>query len=140
MTGMASDSEKDSGREGPAGQFCPSCGINNLLTARECEACGEALAGKSDEEGLSAASEERELSAVPAEGRVSLGGFTTQAEAELAAGYLRSAGIAAELGSSIYPGLAQGILWVSQADASDARQLLDQIAAGFGPGGEVDDD
>lgn len=56
--------------------------------------------------------------------------FEAEMEADLAAGYLRANGIAAEVGTMMIPGLQYGIaLWVRRGDAAEARRLLDEADA-----------
>ncbi|HUX67952.1 MAG TPA: hypothetical protein VMV31_10750 [Terriglobales bacterium] len=67
---------------------------------------------------------------VPPDEREAVRNFEAEIEADLAAGYLRSQGIAAEVGTMMIPGLQYDIaLWVRRADADDARRLLDQADA-----------
>jgi len=79
-----------------------------------------------DERGAS----ELALRYVPPEEREAVRNFEAEMEADLAAGYLRSNGIAAEVGKMMIPGLQYGIaLWVRRSDADEARRLLDQADA-----------
>ncbi|HXE30425.1 MAG TPA: hypothetical protein VN515_01350 [Terriglobales bacterium] len=72
-----------------------------------------------------------ELGFVPPEQRDAVGSFEAEAEAELAAGYLRSNGLAAEVGKMMIPGLPFEIaLWVRKSDAAAARELLREAEAG----------
>lgn len=71
-----------------------------------------------------------ELSFVPPEEREAVRNFDEEAEAELAAGFLRAQGIAAEVGTMIIPGLAANLsLWVYKGSAAEARRLLDEADA-----------
>jgi hypothetical protein len=71
--------------------------------------------------------EELEATFVPPAEREAVRNFEDTAEAELAAGFLRAQGIAAEVGKMMIPGLQYEIaLWVHRSDAEPARQLLDQ--------------
>ena len=76
-----------------------------------------------------------ELAFVPPELREQVRSFEDAADAELAAGYLRANGIAAELGKMMIPGLTAELpLWVRREDAEAALRLLDQAdAAARGP-------
>lgn len=79
--------------------------------------------------------EELEMTFVPPGEREQVRQFEDEAEAELAAGFLRAQGIAAEVGKLMMPGLPADLsLWVHRNDAADARQLLDEAdAAARGP-------
>jgi len=67
---------------------------------------------------------------VPPEERETVRNFEGEMEADLAAGYLRANGIAAEVGTMMIPGLQYGIaLWVRRGDADEARRLLDEADA-----------
>lgn len=73
---------------------------------------------------------ELELAFVPPSLREAVRSFEDAPEAELAAGYLRAHGLAAEVGKMMIPGLQYEIaLWVRKGDADEARQLLDQADA-----------
>jgi len=73
---------------------------------------------------------ELELAFVPPQLREAVRSFEDASEAELAAGYLRANGIAAEVGKMMIPGLQYEIaLWVRRPDAADARRLLDEADA-----------
>ena len=64
---------------------------------------------------------------IPPDQREAVHSFEDEAEAELAAGYLRSNGIAAEVGKMMIPGLPYELqLWVRRRDAAEARRLLDE--------------
>lgn len=78
---------------------------------------------------------ELELSFIPPEEREAVRNYETEAESELAAGYLRANGIPAEVASLMMPGMAFGLaLWVRRDDAAEARRLLDEAdAAARGP-------
>lgn len=77
--------------------------------------------------------EELAQSFIPPGQRTAVRSFEDEAEAGLAAGYLRSNGIAAEIGKMMIPGLQYEIaLWVSHADAAEARRLLDAADAAAG--------
>lgn len=74
--------------------------------------------------------EDLELTFVPPEQREAVRNFDEEAEAELAAGFLRAQGIAAEIGAMMIPGLQSGLaLWVYKDAADEARQLLDEADA-----------
>lgn len=79
--------------------------------------------------------EDLALAFVPPPLREAVRSFEDVPEAELAAGYLRANGIAAEVGKMMIPGLQYEIaLWVRREDAEQARQLLDAAdAAAHGP-------
>ncbi len=79
--------------------------------------------------------DELESAFIPMELREQVRTFEDEAEAELAAGYLRANGIPAQVGKPMIPGLTADLaLWVRRADARDARQLLDRAdAAARGP-------
>lgn len=79
--------------------------------------------------------EDLELTFVPPAEREAVRNFEDEAEAELAAGYLRANGLAAEVGSMMIPGLPYDLaLWVRRRDAEAARGLLDAAdAAARGP-------
>lgn len=71
-----------------------------------------------------------ELSFVPPGEREAVRNFESEAEAELAAGYLRANGLAAEVSTMMIPGLTYSLaLWVRRADAATARRLLDAADA-----------
>ncbi|HEY7855203.1 MAG TPA: hypothetical protein VIC32_02070 [Terriglobales bacterium] len=71
--------------------------------------------------------DEVEASFIPPGDRELARDFEDEAEAELAAGYLRAQGIPAEVGKMMIPGLQYEIaLWVHKRDAHEARRLLDQ--------------
>ncbi|MGH9487216.1 MAG: hypothetical protein ACRD04_06445 [Terriglobales bacterium] len=71
-----------------------------------------------------------ELTFVPPAQREAVRTFDEEAEAELAAGFLRAQGIAAEVGSMMIPGLQSGMaLWVYRDAADEARRLLDAADA-----------
>lgn len=75
--------------------------------------------------------EDLELTFVPPEQREAVRNFDEEAEAELAAGFLRAQGIAAEVGTMIIPGLPSNLsLWVYKDAADEARRLLDEADAG----------
>jgi len=68
-----------------------------------------------------------ELAFVPPQLREAVRSFEDGSEAELAAGYLRANGIAAEVGKMMIPGLQYEIaLWVRRPNAVAARRLLDE--------------
>lgn len=74
--------------------------------------------------------EDLELTFVPPEQREAVRNFDEEAEAELAAGFLRAQGIAAEIGTMIIPGLPTNLsLWVYKESAAEARRLLDEADA-----------
>ncbi|MGH9412594.1 MAG: hypothetical protein ACRD0Y_02535 [Terriglobales bacterium] len=74
--------------------------------------------------------EELELTFVPPQKREAVRNFDEEAEAELAAGFLRAQGIAAEVGKMMIPGLQTGMtLWVYKDNAGEARRLLDEADA-----------
>lgn len=74
--------------------------------------------------------EEMELRFVPPAERETVRNFEGEAEAELAAGYLRASGIAAEVGKMMIPGLQYEIaVWVRRADFESARQLMEEADA-----------
>ncbi|MGH9466617.1 MAG: hypothetical protein ACRD1Y_04625 [Terriglobales bacterium] len=74
--------------------------------------------------------EELGLTFVPLDEREAVRNFDEEAEAELAAGFLRAQGIAAEVGPMIIPGLQSGMaLWVHRDAAGEARRLLDEADA-----------
>lgn len=74
--------------------------------------------------------EDLELTFVPPAEREAVRNFEDEAEAALAAGYLRANGLAAEVGSMMIPGLAYDLaLWVRRDDAPEARRLLDAADA-----------
>ncbi|MGH9394965.1 MAG: hypothetical protein ACRD1E_12400 [Terriglobales bacterium] len=82
---------------------------------------------------MSQEGEETELAMqfVPPGEREAVRNFEDEAEAELAAGYLRANGIGAEVGAMMIPGLQYEIaLWVRHRDAAEARALLDAADAG----------
>jgi hypothetical protein len=79
-----------------------------------------------------------ELTFVPPGEREAVRNFEDEATAELAAGYLRANGIAAEVGSMMIPGLQYDIaVWVKKGDAAEARALLQQAEDEGGPGPEL---
>ncbi|MGH9475511.1 MAG: hypothetical protein ACRD1C_04185 [Terriglobales bacterium] len=74
--------------------------------------------------------EDLELTFVPPGEREAVRNFDEEAEAELAAGFLRAQGIAAEVGAMMIPGLQSGLaLWVYKDAAQEARTLLDEVDA-----------
>ncbi len=74
--------------------------------------------------------EDLELTFVPPDQREAVRNFDEEAEAELAAGFLRAQGIAAEVGAMIIPGLHTNLsLWVYKRSAAEARRLLDEADA-----------
>lgn len=80
---------------------------------------------------MSDSPEELAMTFVPPEEREAVRNFEDEAEAELAAGFLRAQGIPAEVGKMMIPGLQYEMaLWVRHADADEARGLLDQADAG----------
>ena len=123
----------------PAGQFCPACTCNNLLSAMECEVCGVPLRGQpaaevleADEETLVEETSGDGLDVVPSDQRESLGQYPTEFDAEFAAGLLRSQGIAVELAPSLpYPARAP-MLWVNRGDAAQARSILAEVKSRAG--------
>ena len=81
-----------------------------------------------------------ELGFVPPAEREAVRNFEDEATAELAAGFLRANGIAAEVGSMMIPGLQYGIaVWVKHDDAAEARMLLEQAEQEGGRGPELVD-
>ena len=115
----------------PAGQFCPSCTCNNLLTATQCEVCGAPLRGRPaaalpEEERIEDApgNDDDRMNAVPFDEREPLGQFPSDFDADLAAGFLRSLGIAVEIAPAMPYGPPMPTLWVRPADAAEARRLL----------------
>lgn len=70
------------------------------------------------------------LDAIPSDERESLGHFPADYEAELAAGLLRSQGIAAEIAPPpIWGGPRSPEIWVHRNDAAHARQILADLTA-----------
>ncbi|HWG37376.1 MAG TPA: hypothetical protein VN690_06620 [Terriglobales bacterium] len=76
-----------------------------------------------------------EMTFVPPEEREAVRNCEDESEAELAAGYLRSAGIACEVGKMMIPGLPYELaLWVRRKNAVEAKELLEAAdAAARGP-------
>ena len=69
-----------------------------------------------------------QLEFVPPEEREAVRNFESESEAQLAAGFLRAQGIAAQMGTEMIPGLPAGLaIWVGRADLERAKALLDQI-------------
>ncbi len=82
--------------------------------------------------------DELELAFVPPGEREAVRNFDDEATAEIAAGYLRANGIAAEVGTMMIPGLQYGLaVWVRKDDATAARDLLQQAEDEGGPGPEL---
>jgi hypothetical protein len=124
----------------PAGQICPDCTCNNLLSATRCEVCGAPLRGRpappEPEPGDWTPEDELDdtgdaLAVVASDERESLGHFPTDYEADLAAGLLRSRGIAVEIAPPLIWGGPRIIeLWVNRRDAAQAFQILDEVNGG----------
>lgn len=109
---------------------CRACKADNPPGARYCEKCGAALprppAAEVDSIGLNPPPEELALAVVPLDEREVARDFESEAEAELAAGYLRANGLAAEVAKQMIPGLNFELaVWVRRADLDAARRLLD---------------
>lgn len=117
----------------PAGQICPECTCNNLLSATRCEVCGAPLRGRPaplepDEAQLDDAGDSAEpIDAIPSDQRESLGQFHTNHEADLAAGLLRSEGIAVEVAAPMPYGSRTREIWTHRRDAARARQILVEV-------------
>lgn len=72
-----------------------------------------------------------EMTFVPPEEREAVRNCEDESEAELAAGYLRSAGIACEVGKMMIPGLPYELaLWVRRKNAVEAKELLEAADQG----------
>jgi hypothetical protein len=81
-----------------------------------------------------------ELNFVPPGEREAVRNFEDEATAEIAAGYLRANGIAAEVGTMMIPGLQYGLaVWVRKDDAAAARELLQEAEDEGGAGPELVD-
>ncbi|MGN6592663.1 MAG: hypothetical protein ACTHJX_07185 [Terriglobales bacterium] len=79
---------------------------------------------------MSDSPEDLAMTFVPPDEREGVRHFEDEAEAELAAGFLRAQGIPAEVGKMMIPGLQYELaLWVRRGDADEARSLLDQADA-----------
>jgi hypothetical protein len=112
---------------------CPSCSYENHAGAARCERCGKRLAHPHQPPPPETAGEgevppgEEGGDVIPAAKRVSLGEFGGAMGADLAAGFLRGQGIAAEVGAEMYPGVWVREVWVRREDAATARRLLAEV-------------
>lgn len=126
----------------PAGQFCPDCTCNNLLSATQCEVCGAPLRGRpapsAPEPGDPVGEVDEEasdsLDVILSDQRASVGHFPTDYEANLAAGLLRAQGIAVEMAPPpIWGGPKTLDLWVSREEAEQAGRILAEVTRSASP-------
>jgi ribosomal protein L40E len=124
-----------------ANQVCPFCSALNPLNATRCISCGAVLSSSLRAHAAASGEPDEALKHVPVENRVTIARYERDTEAELAAGLLRSSGIACELEPMIIPGLAADMsLWVKARDAEAARRILAEVEESAETEDEGDDD